>query len=199
MVLKAKELHQKLKFKCKQCGKCCDETIIQLAPYDIKNICNILKITIKEFHEKYSMFRPFDEIPRCYLRNRPKCPFKENNQCTIYLSRPLRCRLFPLGRVYENNEVMIVLPEEKCMGFNTRKKQRISEWFEEQLVNQLNEESLNWNNFLIELKEDPVIKNKEFKEMFKKIFYGFDDTNISMEELYKQFNETKTHLNSSVQ
>ena len=94
---------------------------------------------------------------------------------------------------------MIVLPEEKCMGFNTRKKQRISEWFEEQLVNQLNEESLNWNNFLIELKEDPVIKNKEFKEMFKKIFYGFDDTNISMEELYKQFNETKTHLNSSVQ
>jgi Fe-S-cluster containining protein len=189
MVLQAKELHQKLKFKCKQCGKCCDETIIQLAPYDIKNICNALKITTKEFHEKYSMFRPFDQIPRCYLRNRPKCPFKENKNCTIYLNRPLRCRLFPLGRVYENNEVFIVLPEEKCMGFNTGKKQKISEWLEGQSVFNLDKESADWNNFLIKLKDNPIIKKEGFKEMFKEVFYNFNDPNVSMKELYENFNQ----------
>ena len=192
MVLQAKELHHKFKFKCKQCGKCCDSTIIQLAPYDIKNICMALKITTKDFHEKYSMFRPFDQIPRCYLRNRPRCPFKKNNQCTIYLSRPLRCRLFPLGRVYPDDPTessFIVLPEEKCVGFNTGKKQRISEWLESQSVFQLDKNSEKWNNFLIRLKDDPVIKKEDFKEMFKKTFYGFDNLNFTMEELYNKWEE----------
>lgn len=196
MALQAKELHQKLKFKCKQCGKCCDSTIIQLAPYDIKNVCNALKINTKEFHEKYSMFRPFDDIPRCYLRNRPICPFKVDNNCTIYLSRPLRCRLFPLGRVYPDNvdeDSFIVLPEERCVGFDTGKKQRISEWLEEQLVFELDKESEDWNNFLIKLKDNPIIKKEGFKEMFKEVFYGFEDVNVSMKELYEKFNSN--HLN----
>jgi Fe-S-cluster containining protein len=194
MALQAKELHQKLKFKCKQCGKCCDSTIIQLAPYDIKNICSALKINTKEFHEKYSMFRPFDEIPRCYLRNRPKCPFKVDNNCTIYLSRPLRCRLFPLGRVYPDDpteDPFIVLPEEKCIGFDTGKKQRISEWLEEQLVFDLDKESSEWNKFLIKLKDNPIIKKEGFKEMFKETFYNFDNVDVSMEELSDKF-ELKT-------
>ncbi|PIZ51172.1 hypothetical protein COY27_04535 [Candidatus Woesearchaeota archaeon CG_4_10_14_0_2_um_filter_33_13] len=194
-VLNAKEPHHILKFKCKQCGHCCDSTYIQLAPFDIKNICDTLDISTQKFHEKYSMFNSSDNIPRCYLRNRPRCPFKENKLCTIYNNRPLRCRLFPLGRVYPedlNESSFLILPEEKCIGFDTGKKIKISEFLEQQNVNSLDKLSEEWNHFLITLKDNPTIEKQEFKQSFKETFYGFENKDASlkefMEELYQKWN-----------
>ena len=109
MQLQAKGLHNILKFKCKHCGNCCDTTIIQLYPFDIKNICDAKNISTKEFHRQHSIFQlDEDKIPRCFLKNRPRCPFKDNG-CTIYDKRPIRCRLYPLGRVYQDNEIIHVI------------------------------------------------------------------------------------------
>ena len=182
MALQAKELYHVLKFNCKQCGHCCDTTLIQLSPFDLKMLCDKLGISAIKFHEQYSLFRSLDRIPRCFLRNMPRCPFKDkSNNCNVYSSRPLRCRLFPLGRIYENGKIFIVLPEEKCIGFDTGKKKLISEFLEEQNVNELNSESERWNNFLIALKDDPIIKNEQFPQLFKKVFYGFDEELIKQE------------------
>ena len=175
MQLQAKEPHHILKFKCKQCGYCCDHTYIQLYPFDIKNICSSLGISTKEFHEKYSMFKSMDGIPRCFLRNRPKCPFKENNKCTIYDNRPVRCRLFPLGRVFQEDEIIYVLPEDKCQGFDTGKKQTIAEWIENENVTESDELTSKWNSFLIKLKDSETIKKEHFSIIFKKVFYDFGD------------------------
>ena len=73
-----------------------------LYPFDIKNICAHLTLTSTEFHQQYSVFS-LDEtqLERCLLRNRPDCPFRANRQCQIYPSRPIRCRLYPLGRYFE--------------------------------------------------------------------------------------------------
>ncbi len=126
MKLIVKQLYNKFKFKCKRCGFCCDNTIIQLYPFDIKNICNNLNITTAELHKNHSVFKlDKNNILRCILKNRPKCPFNDNSNCKIYESRPIRCRLFPLGRVFQNNEILYVLPAKKCIGFDTGKKQTI--------------------------------------------------------------------------
>lgn len=179
MQLKVKELHNKFNFKCKRCGFCCDNTIITLYPFDIKNIRDALNISTQEFHKQYSIFKlDKDNILRCILRNRPKCPFNENNNCKIYESRPIRCRLFPAGRIFENNEVLYVLPEQKCIGFETGKKQTIKEWLDNENVTEYDELTGQWNNIIIKLKSNNLIKEKMFQIIFRKIFYDFDDNLI---------------------
>tara|TARA_Y100000310_G_C20652122_1_gene800000 strand:- start:183 stop:800 length:618 start_codon:yes stop_codon:yes gene_type:complete len=176
MQLQAKELHNVLKFKCKQCGKCCDTTIIHLYPFDIKNICEAKSLTTKQFHQQHSIFKlDEDKIPRCILKNRPKCPFKDNG-CTIYDKRPIRCRLYPLGRVYQDNEIIHVISEKISPGFNTGHKQTIAEWLEQQQITKFDPLTKKWNDFIISLKDQE--KSKFFPIIFRKVFYDFDDPMI---------------------
>ena len=185
MQLQAKELHHQLKFKCKQCGYCCDHTIIQLYPFDIKNICDQLNLTTKQFHQQHSLFKlDQDKIPRCILKNRPKCPFKEKG-CSIYSSRPVRCRLYPLGRVFQD-EIIYVLPEERCLGFESGRKQTIAEWLVQQNVTEFDSLTKKWNDFLISLKDKE--KSEFFPVIFRKVFYDFDDP------LIKEYRKEENNL-----
>tara|TARA_Y100000310_G_scaffold319400_1_gene374615 strand:- start:226 stop:834 length:609 start_codon:yes stop_codon:yes gene_type:complete len=201
MQLQAKELHNVLKFKCKNCGDCCDHTIIQLYPFDIKNICKAKNLTTKQFHQQYSIFQlDEDKIPRCILKNRPQCPFKEEG-CTIYDKRPIRCRLYPLGRVYQDNEIIHVISEKTSPGFNTGKKQTIAEWLEQQQVTKFDQLTKQWNQFLIKQKE--VTKSQFYPVIFRKVFYDFDDEKIKnmmnpekelMDNLYTIFQQLISQL-----
>lgn len=171
MLLQAKELHHQLRFRCQKCGYCCDHTLIELSPFDIRNICTELKITTTDFHQQYSVYN-FVEYPKCVLKNRPHCPFKKG-VCTIYPSRPIRCRLYPLGRVFQEEEVIYVLPEENCIGFDSGRKQTIAEWLEREGINEHNDLTNEWNRFLIKVKERNLDKVQTV--IFKKVFYDFDD------------------------
>jgi len=209
--LQVKELHNVLKFKCKKCGKCCDSTFIQLYPFDIKNICKKLNIKTKELNQKYLLLNEIEGIPRTFIKNRPTCPFKEDNQCTIYENRPIRCKLFPLGRVFKEKKILHVLPEEKCVGFQTGKKQTVSGWLKNEEILEFEELTKNWNHFIINLKDNPILKEPMFKIIFQKAFYDFDDPFIKsqreklrkekgleefMENLYDIFNSMKDNLKS---
>ena len=189
MQLQAKELHHQLKFKCKQCGHCCDYTIIQLYPFDIKNICDKLNISTKEFHQQHSIFKlDEDKIPRCILNNRPNCPFKDKG-CTIYKSRPIRCRLYPLGRIFQDDEIIHVISEKTSPGFDTGKKQTIQEWLDQQHVTEFDLLTKKWNQFLIQQKDQE--KSQFYPVIFRKVFYDFDDplikTHREQEDSLEQF------------
>lgn len=191
MQLKTIDKNKKLKFKCKKCGFCCDNTIIQLYPFDISNICKAIRKTTQELHKSgYTKFLlDKDKIPRCILNNKPSCKFKENNLCTIYGSRPIRCRLFPLGRYFEKGRTDLVIQEQRCIGFDTGKKQFVSEYIKDQEI----EDRLSgrWNKYLISLKQKP--KADMFPIIFRKIFYDFDDPVIKgyREKLRKEEDEEK--------
>lgn len=174
MQLQTKELHNKFNFKCKRCGFCCNHTIIALYPFDIKNICDELNISTKEF-QKYAVFK-IDNVLRCLLNNRPNCPFYEKG-CKIYSKRPIRCRLFPVGRIFENNEVLYILPEQRCIGFDTGKKQTVKEWLDKEDVKEYDDLTRRWNNFIIRLKDKE--KDKTFHVIFRKVFFDFDDPLIT--------------------
>ena len=204
MELKAKEAYHKFKFKCTQCGQCCDKTMVSLYPFDIKTICDHLGITSAEFHEKYSAFALDQEgIVRCFLRNRPRCPFKsQENKCSIYDHRPVRCRLYPLGRYFTEDKMMYLITNDPSPGFNSNKRQSIAEWLTMQGVDQYDSLVLRWNQFLIALKDNPLRYEEEFQNIFKDTFYKFSDSlkendeqrDIEyliqfMERLYEEFKE----------
>lgn len=182
---------KKFKFKCKKCGFCCDNTIIQLYPFDIYNICKTLNLTTQELHK--SNFTKFlldeNQIPRCILNNKPNCKFKVNNLCEIYEDRPLRCKLFPIGRYFEKDKIEYILPKQKCQGFDTGQKQTVSEFLSEQEVSKFDNLAKQWNNFIIEWKDNQ--KTQMFPIFFRKIFYDFDDKIIKSyrEKLNPENNE----------
>jgi len=176
MELIIKDKSNKLKFKCKKCGFCCDNTIIYLYPFDIFNLCRALDIKTFEFNIKYSKFIIDKEgIPRCVLSNRPGCPFKKDNKCEFYDLRPLRCRLFPVGRFYQEDKVQFILPKQQCIGFDTGAKQTIEEYMKEQDAEKFDKISEQWNRFIIGLKGKDILKNRLFPVVFRKVFYDFDD------------------------
>jgi hypothetical protein len=51
-----------------------------------------------------------DGFPLVMLPREPACHFWTKQGCSIYEARPLACRLFPIGRVYENMQSWFVLP-----------------------------------------------------------------------------------------
>jgi hypothetical protein len=190
MELTITDINKKFKFKCKKCGFCCQFTIV-LYPFDIMNICSHLSITTKEFLEKYGILVPDqDGILRCVLRKNQKCLFNKDNLCTVYEARPIRCRLFPIGRYFEEGKTYYLLPKEKCIGFDSNKKQSIQEWIINQNVSEYDKMTEDWAKLMIKLKNGNYpLKDPKFMTMFTKIFYDFDNELV---QKYKAKMEVKT-------
>ena len=178
-----KQPHNKFKFKCvKGCDLCCKMNDIALYPFDIMELCNLLNLTTKEFHQKYTRFE-FDSesrVLRCYLITTPKCVFFDNSSaCTVYDARPVRCRIFPVARIFSRDgSVKYYLPKEKCQGFfDTGMKHSIQEWLNQPGVADKDALIKQWTSFINELKnnESLPLTDKFFIMFFKKIFYDFDN------------------------
>lgn len=76
---------------CTECGNCCAEMQLQVTEKDVSLLARTLGVKPKEFREQYG-----EKLRdgHWYLRETP-CPFLRQSKCTIYESRPSRCRGFP--------------------------------------------------------------------------------------------------------
>jgi len=82
-------------FKCKACGRCCRvEGYIHVSNTDIKNISRHLKMTEKQFRDKY--VRWVHNTGRVLPSGvNSSCIFLKNGKCGIYQARPVQCSSFP--------------------------------------------------------------------------------------------------------
>lgn len=85
-----------LNFKCTGCGKCCTGSpgYVWLTDHDIQRIVDKLKISKKDFLQKYTLYSnghySLKDIAPTY-----DCIFYKNKRCTIYEARPKQCRTYP--------------------------------------------------------------------------------------------------------
>ena len=141
------------KFQCdKQMScftECCGDVNIVLTPYDVMLLKNRLNLTSDEFLKKYTIC-PFSKelklpIPILKMNDdeNKRCPFVNENGCTIYDARPWPCRMYPVGLASpksENEEAFyFVLEEEGCKGFTASRELAIKDWLNEQGINDYNE------------------------------------------------------------
>ena len=188
-----KQPHNTFKFKCMRgCNLCCNMNDIALYPFDIMDLCNSLNISTNEFHKKYSRFW-FDQdskILRCYLRTNPDCVFFDKKEaCTVYNSRPIRCRTFPLGRMFnKDNTTQYYLPNNKCIGFDSKQKHTIQSWLDNCGIAEKEPLISDWNKFIITLKnrDDLPLTDNFFMTFFQKIFYDFDNDLAEVAETTKE-------------
>lgn len=118
---------------CKGCSDCCrgmGDTII-LDPYDMDQLVKGIGYSAEEIFRQYTALSVVDGIILPHLRMTDKhdcCPFlSEDGRCKIHSFRPGFCRLFPLGRIYENGSFSYFLQTKECRKTH-RSKIRIKKW-----------------------------------------------------------------------
>ncbi len=93
-------------------------------------------------------------FPLVMLPRDPQCPFWTESGCRVYAARPLACRLFPLGRVFEDGRSHIVLPERNiCAGLATSPARTLADYLREQETKTQIEMADRWIDFVTEMEK----------------------------------------------
>jgi uncharacterized protein len=109
MVLRNKlNIHEKLPLTCSRAGTCCHGKLVLLNPWELACIAKEKNLTPREFRDTYCDFGGI----RLQFNGKPgwkglqACSqYTENFGCSVHNGRPLSCRLYPLGRQIQSEEV----------------------------------------------------------------------------------------------
>ena len=136
---------------------CCKATApIVLNPYEIARICKAAALSYEELLDVLDTDRA-KGFPLVMLPRDPVCHFWTATGCRIYDARPLACRLFPLGRVFENNRSHIVLPEvNRCSGLVPAPAKTVTAYLQEQDTALFIEMADCWIEFVSHLERLPL-------------------------------------------
>jgi Fe-S-cluster containining protein len=114
-------------------SNCCTKSApIILNPYEIALICRELNMSYEDLLDIVDTDRARG-FPLVMLPRDPACHFWTGKGCRIYQARPLACRLYPLGRVYDHGKSQLVLPElNVCTGLSTRSSKTVADYLRDQ-------------------------------------------------------------------
>ncbi len=103
-------LYQGILSVCADCGDHDCEGYVWLLPEEASALYD-LNISIVEINNNTSFINSFEEVNGRLLIERPKppCKLRHRGLCSIYTSRPLVCRMYPIGFATIQNEVSVVL------------------------------------------------------------------------------------------
>ncbi len=114
-------------------ANCCTKSApVVLNPYEIALICRESGMTYEDLLDVVETERA-KGFPLVLLPRDPACRFWTGAGCSIYPSRPLACRLYPLGRVFDSGESHIVLPElNVCEGLDRSVDTTVADYLRDQ-------------------------------------------------------------------
>lgn len=187
---------------CKGCSACCQGmgSSIILDPLDIHQLIINLNNTFEELLTDKIELNIFDGIIMPNLKmigDSEGCSFLNNEgRCSIHSFRPGICRLFPLGRLYENHGFKYFLQVHECKNQN-RTKVKVRKWIDAPDLKNNEKFVTDWHYFLKDLQS--IIKDTQDDKLMKEIsmhilnnFYIKPyDANI---DFYVQFNERLSEL-----
>lgn len=101
-------IHDKLPLTCTRTGTCCHGKLVLLNPWELVCLAREKNITPREFRDRYcelgGIRLRFDG--KVGWKNQQACSqYVDGAGCSVHLGRPLACRLYPLGRQIQSNEV----------------------------------------------------------------------------------------------
>lgn len=177
---------------CKGCHSCCegmDDTIV-LDPYDI---CR-LTVNLNQNFEVLMSGRVglhVEEgviLPHLLMQeNTGACSFlNAEGRCSIHAYRPGICRLFPLGRIYEEDGFSYFLQVNECTKEN-RTKEKVKNWMDTPRFKEYEAFVLQWHNYvkILQNKLQERDDAKNLNMMHLQIFYIRPYQ--SMDTFYEEF------------
>lgn len=192
---------------CKGCSDCCrgmGNSII-LDPYDIYRLTVGLNVTFEQLLGGYAELNVVDGIILPNLRmsgNDERCMFlNEAGRCSIHSIRPGICRLFPLGRIYENGTFQYVLQVKECSNKN-RTKVKVKKWIDTPDISEYEIYIADWHNLLMELEqrieehsEDSFVKQVSMAVLNTFYIRSYDSKTSFYPQFYDRLEELKKVIN----
>ena len=165
---------------CVGCSQCCRNTVdtIRLDPYDMYQLEKGLGMTFDQMMAKEMIqLTMIESIVWVTLKKQARnhgCAFlNPEGRCDIHDFRPGFCRMFPLGRVYEDDDFSYYFQVHEC-PYPNKSKVKIKQWLGIPNLPKYEEYILIWHDFTKLLSE----KLKDMSdEMIKK-------TNMNMVNLF---------------
>ena len=204
-------LNDMVKADCHDCEGCCDccqgmgDTVI-LDPLDVHRLSVNLNQTPEKLMEESLELDVVDGNILPHLRMKgaeERCVFlNQENRCTIHAFRPGVCRLFPLGRYYENHSFQYFLQVHECKKSN-RSKIKVRKWIDTPDVKRYEQYIIDWHYFLKDVQE--VLYGTEDMQLIKNLnlyvvnqFYikPYDSEKDFYEQFYERLQKSIELLNS---
>ena len=142
---------------CAGCSSCCrgmGNTIV-LDPYDVWRLTGGLGVSLQQLLAGHLELNVVDGIilPNLKLAgDSEQCTFlNDAGRCSIHPYRPGICRLFPLGRYYEEDGFRYILQIHECEKTN-RSKVKIRKWMDTPDMEQYDAYIADWHAFLSKLR-----------------------------------------------
>ena len=199
---------------CSGCHACCCGTgdTLNLDPYDVYRLEAGLKKDFKTILAGHLELRVADGIIMPFLRmdkelvigqtaENDACTFlNEQGRCSVHDVRPAICRLFPLGRIYEETGHKYWLMENECHK-ERKVKIKIKKWLETPNLARYEKYIDDWHAFTSGItrkaKEMPEEELKAADMAILQYFYFLDyDTEKDFyEQFYERLEAIKVKLN----
>lgn len=181
---------------CKGCSACCRGmgNSIVLDPYDVYRLTTGLNCKFEDLLMDKLDLNVVDGIILPNLKMSEKnesCAFlNKEGRCTIHTIRPGICRIFPLGRIYENGSFRYFLQVHECKKQN-RTKVKVKKWIDTPDIVK-NEAFINrWHYFLKGISEQmQTFPEDKVKQINMYILNAFFVTLYeNRRDFYEQFEE----------
>lgn len=149
---------------CAGCFTCCTgmgQSII-VDPLDVHMLKTNLGMTFEELLKENLELNVVDGIilPNLRMGEGDACTFIKNGRCSIHPFRPGVCRLFPLGRVYEDGDFKYFLQVNECVKPN-RTKIKVKKWIDTPDIERNQQYIREWHYFLKDAQDYIVQKGDE--------------------------------------
>lgn len=138
---------------CKGCSACCQGmgNSIVLDPFDCYRLTTDLKVGFQELLADKIELNVVDGVILPNLKmsgEKEACAFlNEEGRCSIHPSRPGICRIFPLGRLYENHSFEYILQVHECKKDN-KTKVKVSKWIDTPDIKENEAFIIKWHYFI---------------------------------------------------
>lgn len=143
---------------CAGCSDCCrgmGNSVI-LDPFDVFRLSLHFSKNFEELVADFLELNVADGIILPNLRMtgpNESCVFlDQDGRCTVHVARPGLCRLFPLGRYYENGSFRYFLQVHECPKQN-KTKIKIKKWLDTENLRQYEKFITDWHYYLRERQE----------------------------------------------
>lgn len=155
---------------CAGCSLCCQGMgdSILLDPYDIFSLEKGLGVTFEELMQDRIELNVVDGIIQPDIKMQDnRCPFlNKEGRCSIHSFRPGFCRMFPLGRIYENGSFRYFLQVHEC-PYPDKTKVKLKKWLGIPELSRYESYVRQWHYFLKDMQK--IVKETESGTVVKNI------------------------------
>lgn len=179
---------------CEGCSTCCRGmgSSIVLDPFDVYRLTEGLGVRFEQLLVEKIELNVVDGIilPNLKMGGAKECCafLNEEGRCSIHGIRPGICRLFPLGRFYENGSFQYFLQIHECKKEN-RTKVKVKKWIDTPDLKSYEAFVSQWHYFLLDIQEKFLkIEEEKIKSVNMFLIQSFYLEPYNKEEdFYSQF------------